>query len=145
MFHPTIGGSPLYPPPILLPSNLYPKNGVPAAAESARRVRSMVVVVDDALPVAPRTPALLSRLHKSRSTSFSFLLLYRHCYLKRAARVERGTFFPGVFTGHDPTRGSCQEVIQISRVEWGRIRECFRYHGSGRVGSGRVGSGREVS
>ena len=31
---------------------------------------------------------------------------------------------PGVFTGHDPARGSNEEVIQISRV------------GSGRVGSG---------
>ena len=43
--------------------------------------------------------------------------------------------YPGLLTGHDPTHGSCQEVIKISRVERGRV-------GSGRVGSGRVGSGR---
>ena len=48
--------------------------------------------------------------------------------------------------GHDPTRGSCQEDIKISRVEWSRVRRRLKYHESGRVGSGgfqisRVGTG----
>ena len=44
----------------------------------------------------------------------------------------------GLLIGRDPTRGPCQEVIKVSRVEWGRVRRCLKYHGTGRVGSGRV-------
>ena len=46
--------------------------------------------------------------------------------------------YAGLFTGHDPTRGSTQEVFKISWVGSGRV-------GSGRVGSGRVGSSRVKS
>ena len=38
-------------------------------------------------------------------------------------------YFPGLFAGHDPTRGPGQEVSNLSRVESGRVRT---YHGSGR-------------
>ena len=47
-----------------------------------------------------------------------------------------GFFSPGLLTGHAPTRGSCQAVIKISRVEWGRVKRYLQYHGTGRVGSG---------
>ena len=53
---------------------------------------------------------------------------------------------PRLFKVHVPTRGSCEGVITISRVEWGPIRgvshitgrvgsgqKIFRSHGSGRV------------
>ena len=53
--------------------------------------------------------------------------------------------FSGLFTGHDPTRGSVQEGFKISRVGSGH--HVLKSHGSGRVGSrgfqnlaGRVGS-----
>ena len=52
----------------------------------------------------------------------------------------RAAFYPGLFTGQNPTGGSGLEVFEFpqdgsGRVESGRV-------GSGRVGSGLVGSGR---
>ena len=50
-----------------------------------------------------------------------------------------------LFTGHDPTRRSRHKLIEISRVEWGRVRKSMRSHGTGRVGPGGFesrGSGR---
>ena len=71
------------------------------------------------------------------------------------SRTENKT---GLFTGHDPTGGSGQEVFKISRVESSRatsfikiswvgsdwVKNFLNLTGrvrSGRVGSGRVGSG----
>ena len=54
---------------------------------------------------------------------------------------EARMYFSGLFTGYDPTRRSRQEVIEISLVEWFRVRRCLVSHGTGRVRSGRVGSG----
>ena len=41
----------------------------------------------------------------------------------------------GLSTGRYPTRRSRQEVIEISRVEWDRVRRCLVSHGTGRVGT----------
>ena len=54
---------------------------------------------------------------------------------------------PGLFAGHDPTRGSGQEDLKMSRVGSGRVWRFSKCHGSSRVGSrgfqiSRVGSGR---
>ena len=48
----------------------------------------------------------------------------------------------GRFTGHDPTPGSYQKVLETPRVEWGSGQEMLEISrdGTGRVGSGRVGS-----
>ena len=46
------------------------------------------------------------------------------------------SLFPGLFLGHDPTRGPDQEVSKLSRVESDRVR---RSYGLGWIGSGRVG------
>ena len=45
------------------------------------------------------------------------------------------------FAGHDPARGSVQELFKNSRVESGRVRRCSKPHGSRLVGSVRAGSG----
>ena len=60
----------------------------------------------------------------------------------------------GLFTGHDLTDGSGQEVFKISRVMSGSGPEIFKSRGSGLIGSdrvnhssnptGRVGLGQEV-
>ena len=42
---------------------------------------------------------------------------------------------PGLFTGHDSTRGSEQEGFKMSWVGSGRIRRCSKCRVSGRVGS----------
>ena len=47
--------------------------------------------------------------------------------------VRHSLTFVGVFTGHDPTRGSEQEAFKTSRVEPGWV-------GLGRVGSGGAGN-----
>ena len=44
----------------------------------------------------------------------------------------------GLFTGHDPTGGSDQELFVISRVESSRINRCLESHGLDRFGSDRV-------
>ena len=50
-------------------------------------------------------------------------------------RANSYTFLSGIVTGHDPNRQShYQEVLKISRVEWGRIRRWLISHGTGRVG-----------
>lgn len=38
---------------------------------------------------------------------------------------------PRLLTGHDPTRGSCHEVIKIWEVEQGRVQRCLSHHGTG--------------
>ena len=46
--------------------------------------------------------------------------------------------FPGLFAGHDPTRGSGDGVFKVSRVGSGRVgsgQESSKSQGSGRVGS----------
>ena len=42
----------------------------------------------------------------------------------RAPSALAGTF-PGFFTGHEPIRGRGQEVLEISRVELGRVSAFF--------------------
>ena len=44
---------------------------------------------------------------------------------------------PGLFTGHDPTRGSGQEVLEMSRVGSGRVQKFSNL-------TRRVGSGQKV-
>ena len=60
---------------------------------------------------------------------------------------QEGPSFPGLFTGHAPTRGSGQKGFKMSRVGSGRVRRCSESHGWGQVGSrgfqiSRVRSGR---
>ena len=52
------------------------------------------------------------------------------------ASYDRGSHFPGLFTGHDPARGLDQEFFENRRVESGRVMEVFEIS---RVGSGRIG------
>ena len=68
------------------------------------------------------------------------LVLRKHPTRKVVASHTPCWSFPELFTGRDRARGSRQEVIQISRVESGRVRRCLKYHGTGRAGSGPVGS-----
>ena len=49
----------------------------------------------------------------------------------------------GLFTGHDPARGSGRKFFYNSRIESSRARRYWESPGSGRVGSGRV-RGQEV-
>ena len=59
--------------------------------------------------------------------------------METRVKSELPTMYRGLFTGHDPARGSGLEVKKNSRVEPGRVRRYSKYHGW--VGSGRVGSG----
>ena len=44
----------------------------------------------------------------------------------------------GVFTSHEPVRGSDHNAIKNLRVEPCWVRRCSKSHGKGRAGSGRV-------
>ena len=50
-------------------------------------------------------------------------------------RWATNPYHAGLFTGHDPARGSDQEVLKTSRVESGRVRGCL---GTSWVGSGEI-------
>ena len=43
------------------------------------------------------------------------------------------SYIAGLFTGHDPTRGSGQGGFKISRVGSGRVKRFSKSRGSGRV------------
>ena len=63
----------------------------------------------------------------------NFELLAFHCHRSQNWQIGRTEKLPGLFTGHDPTRGSGQGVFKISRVESGRVKRFSKSRGSGRV------------
>ena len=71
----------------------------------------------------------------------SFYLIKQRVFAGYNIWFDRKKKSQGFFTDHNPTRGSCHDVIQISRVEWGRIKRYFKISPDR---SGRVKSGQEV-